>query len=146
VAQREVPWLVEPEEQPLVMMPLAEVMTLEMRHMTKPEREVAVAELEHETALAEVTRFEGSDMSEPECKTTVAEVPEVPRLERTMLSEDATAVELGTVMSQMQFRPGVPREMARTEASVTCLSWLQGHCQCPHDSCEQHHFAHRVAP
>jgi hypothetical protein len=58
VPRLEPPWLVEPEEQPLVMMPLAEVARLEMRHVTQPEHEVAVAELEHETALAEVTRFE----------------------------------------------------------------------------------------
>jgi hypothetical protein len=61
-------WLVEPEEQPLVMMVLvAEVTMLEMRHMTEPEHEVAIAELEQQTALAEVpevSRLEARDMSE----------------------------------------------------------------------------------
>jgi hypothetical protein len=37
VPRLEPPWLVEPEEQPLVMMPLAEVATLEMRHVTQPD-------------------------------------------------------------------------------------------------------------
>jgi hypothetical protein len=40
--------------------------------------------------------------------TTVVEVPEVPRLERTMLSKDATVVELEAVVAQVQLRPGVP--------------------------------------
>jgi hypothetical protein len=46
-------------------------------------------------------------------------------------------------VSQVQLRPRVRREVARTETSVTCLGWLRRHCQCRHDSCEQHVFAHR---
>ena len=42
----EPPWLVEPEEQPINMTPAAEVTVLEMRHMTEPEHQVAVAELQ----------------------------------------------------------------------------------------------------
>ena len=81
--------LVEPEEQPVVMVPVAEVTMLE-RHMAEPQHEVAVAKLEHQTALAEVTevsRLEPWDMSELECPTTVAEVPEVSRLEPWDMSE-----------------------------------------------------------
>jgi hypothetical protein len=63
-----------------------------------------------------------------------------------MLSKDAAVVELEAMVSQVQLRPRVPREMARTEASVTCLGWLRHYCQCRHDSCEHPHFAHRVAP
>jgi hypothetical protein len=63
-----------------------------------------------------------------------------------MLSKDAAVVELEAMVSQVQLRPRVPREMARTEASVTCLGWLRRYCQCRHDSCEHHHFAHCIAP
>ena len=126
VPRPEPPWLVKPEEQPVMMVPLAEVTMLETRHMIEPEHEVAIAELEHQTALAEV--------------------PEVPRLERTMLSKHATMVELEAMVSQVELRPRVRREMARTETSVTCLGWLRRHRQCRHDSCEHHHFAHPVAP
>ena len=94
--------------------------------------------------MPEVSRLEVWDMSELGCKTTVAEVPEVPRLERAMLSKDATVVELETMVSQVQLPPSVPREMARTEASVTCLGWLRRYCQCRHDNCEQYHRAHRA--
>ena len=62
----EPPWLVEPEEQPVMRVPMAEVMVLEKRHMTEPEHKVAVAELQHQPRMPE---------------TRVAEVPEVPRLE-----------------------------------------------------------------
>jgi hypothetical protein len=85
-------------------------------------------------------------MFELERDSTVGEVPEVPRLERTMLSKDATVVELEAMMSQVQLRPRVPREMARTEASVTCLGWLRRYSQRRYDSCGQYHLAHRVAP
>jgi hypothetical protein len=37
----------------------------------------------------------------------VAEVPEVPRLEGTMLSNEATVVELEAMLSQVQLRHGV---------------------------------------
>jgi hypothetical protein len=77
VPRPEPPWLVKPEEQPLVTMPVAEVTMLEMRHMAEPQHEIPVAELEHETALAEVTRFELWSMSEPERKAMAVEVPEV---------------------------------------------------------------------
>jgi hypothetical protein len=62
----EPPWLIEPEEQTGMMVPVAEVTMFE-RHMTEPEHEVAIAELEHQTALAEVpevSRLEPWDMSE----------------------------------------------------------------------------------
>jgi hypothetical protein len=62
----EPPWLIEPEEQAGMMVPVAEVTMFE-RHMTEPEHEVAIAELEHQTALAEVpevSRLEPWDMSE----------------------------------------------------------------------------------
>ena len=107
----QLPGRAESEEQPLVMMPVAEVMTLEMRHMTEPEHKIAVAELEHQTALAEVPevpRLEVWGMSELECETTVVEAPEVPRHERAMLSEDATVVELEARVSHVQLRPSVP--------------------------------------
>jgi hypothetical protein len=122
--------------------------TMFERHMTEPEHEVAIAELEHQTALAEVpevSRLEPWDVSELGRKTTVAEVPEVTRLERPRLPNEAAVVELEAMMSQVQLRPRVRREMARTEASVTCLGWLRRYCQCRHDSSEHHHFAHRVA-
>jgi hypothetical protein len=45
----ELPWLVEPEEQPVMMVPAAELTMLE-RHMAEPEHDIAVAELEHQTA------------------------------------------------------------------------------------------------
>jgi hypothetical protein len=50
--------------------------------MTEPEHDVAIAELEHQTALVEVpkvSRLEPWDMSELGRKNTVAEVPELPR-------------------------------------------------------------------
>jgi hypothetical protein len=71
-------------------------------------------------------------------------MPEVTRLERTMLSKDATVVGLEAMLSQVQLRPSVRREMAKTEAAVTRLGWLRDHCERRHDSCEHHHFAHRV--
>jgi hypothetical protein len=102
VPRPELPWLVEPEEQPVMMVPVAELMMLEMRHMAEPEHEVAVAEFEQQTALAEVaevSRLEVWDMSELECETTVAEVPEVPRLEGPRLSQEAPVVELEAMVS-----------------------------------------------
>jgi hypothetical protein len=104
--QPEVP-LVEPEEQAVMMVPVAEVTMFE-RHMTESEHEVAIAEFEHQPGLAdgtEVSRLEPWDMSELECGTTVGEVPEVPRLERTMLSKDATLME--AMLSQVQLRSGM---------------------------------------
>jgi hypothetical protein len=77
VPRPELPWQVEPEEQPMV--PAAEATVLEMRHMTEPEHHVAVAKLEHQTALAKVTevsRLEPWGLSELACKTTVVEVPQ----------------------------------------------------------------------
>ena len=91
--------------------------------MTEFEHSVPVAELEHQAALAEVLR-----------------------LERRTLSKDATVVELEAMLSQVQLRPRVRREMAKTEASDTCLGWLRRHSKCRHHSCEHHHFVHRVAP
>jgi hypothetical protein len=38
----------------------------------------------------------------------VVEVPEVPRLERPRLSNEATVVELEALVSQVQLRPDVP--------------------------------------
>jgi hypothetical protein len=110
VPRPEPTWLIEPEEQTGMMVPVAEVTMFE-RHMTEPEHEVASAELEHQTALAEVaemSRLEPWDMSELGRKTTVAEVPEVTRLERTMLSKDATVVELEAMVAQVQLRASVP--------------------------------------
>ena len=49
-----------------MMVPVAELAMLE-RHMAEPEHDIAVAELEHKTALAEmpeVSRLEPWDMSE----------------------------------------------------------------------------------
>jgi hypothetical protein len=145
----EPPWLVEPEEQPINMTPAAEVTVLEMRHMTEPEHQVAVAELQHQARvpeLPEVPRLKLRGMSKPECKTSVAEVPEVPRLERPRLSNEATVVEFEARVVQVQLRASVPREMAKTEAAVACLGWLRHHPQRRHDGCEHHHFAHRGAP
>ena len=53
VARPVAPWLIEPEEQTGMMVPVAEVTMFEW-HMTEPEHGGAVAELEHETALAKV--------------------------------------------------------------------------------------------
>jgi hypothetical protein len=86
VPRPEPPWLIEPEEQRGMMVPVAEVTMFE-RHMTEPEHEVAIAELEHQTALAEV--------------------PEVPRLERPRLPNEAAVVELEAVVSHVQLRAGV---------------------------------------
>jgi hypothetical protein len=106
----EPPWLVEPEEQTGMMVPVAEVTMFE-RHMAEPEHDIVVAELEHQPALAEmaeVSRLEPWEMSELGRETTVAEVPEVTRFERTMLSADATVVELEAVVAQVQLRASVP--------------------------------------
>ena len=46
VPRPEPPWLVEPEEQLVMMVPAAELTMLE-RHMAEPEHDIAVAELEH---------------------------------------------------------------------------------------------------
>ena len=75
VPRPELPW---PEEEPLMMALVAEVMTLETRLLTRLEHEGPVVELEHETALAEVTKLEAWGMSGPGCESTVVEVPEVP--------------------------------------------------------------------
>ena len=67
VPRSEVPWLVEPQEQTAMMVPVAEVMMLETWDVAEPEHEVAIAELEQKTALAEVmevSRLEPWDMSE----------------------------------------------------------------------------------
>ena len=72
---------VEPEERPVMMVPVAEVMMVELRDMTEPEHEIAVAELEYQPALPEVPevpRLEVWDISELECEAAVAEMPEVP--------------------------------------------------------------------
>jgi hypothetical protein len=90
-----------------MMVPAAEMTVLEMRHMTEPEHEVAVAELEHETA-AEVPRLEVRDMPELRGKTTVVEVPEVTRLERPRRSKEATVVELEAMVSRVQLRASGP--------------------------------------
>jgi hypothetical protein len=85
--------------------------TMFERHMTEPEHEVAVAELEHQTALGEVpevSRLEPWGMPELECRATVAKVPEVPRLERPRLPNEATVVELDAMVSQVQLRHSVP--------------------------------------
>jgi hypothetical protein len=106
----EPPWLIEPEEQPVMMVPAAELTMLE-RRMAEPEHDIAIAKFEHQTALAEVpevSRLELWDMSKPECETTVVEVPEVPRLERPSLPKAATVVELETMLSKVQFRGSVP--------------------------------------
>jgi hypothetical protein len=111
VPRPELPWLVEPEEQPLMMVPVAEMRTLEARHMAEPEHEVAIAELEHQTALAEVpevSRLEMRDMSKLGCKATVAEVPEVTRVESPRLSEEATVLGLEAMVSQVQLRASMP--------------------------------------
>jgi hypothetical protein len=111
VPRPEVPWLVESEEQPVMMVPVAEVMMFEMRHMAEPEHDVAVAELEHETALAELTevsRLEMWDMSELEYEILTAKVTKVPRLERPRPSKEATVVELEAVVPQVQLRACVP--------------------------------------
>jgi hypothetical protein len=62
----EPPWLFEPEEQAGMMVPAAEVTMFE-RHMTEPEHDITIAELEHQTALGEVpevSRLEPRDMTE----------------------------------------------------------------------------------
>jgi hypothetical protein len=107
VPRPELPLQIEPEEQPLVTMRMAEVTVLEMRHMTKPEHEIAVPELEHETA-AEVPRLGVQGMPELKGKTTVVEVPEVTRLERPRLSKEATVVELEAMVSRVQLRASGP--------------------------------------
>jgi hypothetical protein len=103
VPRPEPPWLVEPEEQPVTMVPAAELTMLE-RHMAEPEHQVAGAELEHQTALAEV--------------------PEVPRLERTMPSKDATVVELEAWCRRCSFGPACPEKWRepkpRSPASAGC--------------------------
>jgi hypothetical protein len=132
----ELPWLVEPEEQTAMMVPLAEV-TMLGRHMAEPEQEVAVGELQHETSLAEVaevSRLEPWNMSEPECRTTVVEVPEGPRLKRPRLSKEAAVVELEAMVSQVQLRASVPGEMAKAEAAITCLGWLRRQSDRRYDS------------
>jgi hypothetical protein len=111
VPRPELPWLIEPKEQTGMMVPVAEVMMLEMRHMAEPEHEIAVAELEHQSPLPEVPevpRLEVWGMPELECETGVIEVPELPRLEGTGLSQEATVVELRAMVSQVQLRAGVP--------------------------------------
>ncbi len=53
--------LTEPEERPLMLMPVAEVIRLEKRLVPEPEQKGAVAELQHEAALskaAEMSRLE----------------------------------------------------------------------------------------
>jgi hypothetical protein len=64
-----------------MMVSVAEVTMREMRRTTELEHEVAIAEPEHQAALAEITelpRLEVWRMPELECKTTVIEMPEVP--------------------------------------------------------------------
>jgi hypothetical protein len=120
VRRPEPPWLIEPEEQSGMMVPLAEVMMFE-RHITESEHEVAIAELEHQPALAEVpkvSRLEPWDMSELEYGTTVGEVPEVPRLERTMLSKDATVVNLRPWCRRCSFEP-TPSLLRRLGCEIT---------------------------
>jgi hypothetical protein len=81
VPRLELPWQVEPEERPVMTVPVAEVMMVELRDMTEPEHEIAVAELEYQPALPEVPevpRLEVWDTSELECEAAVAEMPEVP--------------------------------------------------------------------
>jgi hypothetical protein len=104
-------WLVELEEQPAMIVPMAEVMMLEMRQMAEPEHEFAVAELEDEAAVAEVpevSRLEVWDISELEGETTVAELADVPRLERPRLSKNPPVVELEAMVAQVQLRASVP--------------------------------------
>jgi hypothetical protein len=107
----EPPWLVEAEVEPIMMIPAAEVAMLEMRHMTEPEHDVAVAELQHQPRVPkvpEVPRPGGRGMSKPEREASVAEVPEVPRLGRPRLSNYATVMELEARLMQVQLWHGVP--------------------------------------
>jgi hypothetical protein len=99
VPRPELPWLAKPEEQPAVMALATKMMMLKMRHMTEPEHEVAVAELEHQTALAEMT-----EVPRPEVWST----SEVPRSERPRLCKKTIVVELEALVSQVQIRPSVP--------------------------------------
>jgi hypothetical protein len=148
VPRREPPWLVEPEDQPVMMVPVAEVMMLETRHMTEPEHDIAVAELQHQPSLpevSEVARLEAWGVPELEWRTTVAKCPKG----RDLNGRDfptPPVVELQALVSQVQLRRGVPWEMPKTETTFSCLGWLRYHPQRRHDSCEHHHFAHRGAP
>jgi len=102
-------WLVEPEEQPVLLVPVAELTVLEMPHVPEPEHDVAVGKLQHQPGLPEVSRLKPWRMPELEPKTTALGVPEVPRLERPRLANEAPAVvQLEALVSQVQLRRGVP--------------------------------------
>jgi hypothetical protein len=87
VPRSEVPWLVESEEQPVMTVPVAKALVLEIRRVAELEHNVPVAEHKHETAVAEVT--------------------EVPRLEGPRLPKEATMLKLGVTVSQVQLRASV---------------------------------------
>jgi hypothetical protein len=78
VPRPERPCRLEPEEQIAKLTRVAEMTVLE-RHVAEPEHDVAVAELEHQPALAQVTevsRLELWGMPELGCKTVLADMPE----------------------------------------------------------------------
>ncbi len=55
VPRRDVPRVPEIKEDPRMAVSMAKVAPLEMRNAAEPEKEVAVAELEHKAALPKVT-------------------------------------------------------------------------------------------
>jgi hypothetical protein len=75
---------IEPEEEAALAVSMSETARLEGKHMTEFEHSVPVTEPEHETSVAEVT--------------------EVPPHEGLRLPKEATLVEHGATVSQVQLR------------------------------------------
>ena len=82
------PRAIEPEEEAALAVSMSEAGRLEGKHMTEFEHSFPVTEPEHETSVAEVT--------------------EVPPHEGLRRPEEATLVEHGATVSQVQLRASVP--------------------------------------
>jgi hypothetical protein len=117
---------------------VAVVLLAHVPRAIEPEKEAALAAFMSEAARLEgkhVTGFEHSvPIAEPEHETSVTEVTEVPPHEGLRLPKEATLVEHGATVSQVQLRASVSREMAKTNAVVMCLGWLGRHSQRHYDS------------
>jgi hypothetical protein len=93
--------------------------------MAEFEHEVAVAKLEHESALAEPM--------------------EVPRPKIPMLSE-AAVVELEATMRPMEVDARVGRKMAERGVAIASLPRLRRDYLDREDGCQDHDPAHRLTP
>jgi hypothetical protein len=116
--------------------------------MAEFEHEVAVAKLEHESALAEALEVPRPDIqmlseaAKLEHESALAEAMEVPRRKIPMLSE----AELEAMMRPMELDARVGRKMADGRAAIASLRRLRRDYIDREDCRQDHDPAHRLPP